>query len=181
MNTNAEVDHLSDWEAGDFWLHLLGAALIPALVALGVALVAALVVGIADNLELPGWLELALGAVIAVATFIGVVWGLLWYGQSLYTVLRHATSWNRSFFWALVVVVVLMGVALYIADRLDVSNWRVVAAIGGVVGVPALIAWIVDALHRVAAWVPMAFGTFMGLVLIGILLVVAQALEPSRR
>lgn len=180
MNTNVEVDHLSDWGAGEFWLHLLGAALIPVLVAAGVALVAALAMVVADNVELPGWLELTLGVLAAVAALFGAVWGLLWYGQSLYSVLRHATSWSRSFFWALLVVMVLVGAAAYVADRLHVADWRVVAGIGGVVGVPALIAWIVDALHRVAAWIPMAFGAFMGLILIGILFAAAQALEPSR-
>ena len=178
MNTtDVEVDHLSDWGAGEWWLHLLGAALIPVLIA-GLAVAGlALVLFIFDRVSLPDLVELGLTLILGAAAAVGAALGLIWYGQSLYEVLRHATSWNRSFLWALLVAAVLIAAALYIADRFDVAEWPVVVAASVALGLPALVAWAVDALHRVAAWIPMAFGAFMCLLVVGILVVIVKALE----
>lgn len=178
MNTNdVEVDHLSDWSTGEWWLHLLGAALIPVLIA-GLAVVGfALVLFIFDRVNLPDLVELGLILILGAAAAVGAVLGLIWYAQSLYEVLRHATSWNRSFLWALLVAALLIAAALYIADRFDVAEWPVVVVASVALGLPVLLAWAADALHRVAAWIPMAFGAFMCLLVVGFLLLAAKALE----
>lgn len=182
-----EVDHLTEWSELQWWVHLGWVLVLPALVALA-AVVAAVLGGwvmervgerraARDVGELLATVCAVVGAVAAALAGLWVALGI--YGQSAYSLLRHSTSWNRSLLWVVVIVGVWIAIGAFILgsspdNETDVWLLAVAAA---VVVIPIVIAFVADALHRIAAWIPMAFGMFMLLLLGVIIFFVDEALK----
>ena len=147
MNHVLAVDHLTDWNLIEWWLHYLGAIAVPVLAAAFVA-AAYLMCRAILLLTLPNLLEAALAATLTAFAFAGAFLGLNWHIELLYDTLRHTSSATRAAVSGLTVAILFAATSVIFANNLGITRRRRLAVIALACAAPAAFSLVGDGLNR---------------------------------
>lgn len=151
MNRTATLDHHTDWDLAQWWVHYVAAIAVPMLAAaivVGLWLAFSAVIGRA---ELSNLTEAALGLLVTVGAFGAGSLGLYWTIELLYGTLRHTSSAPRAAAATLVVAVFHAALAFSVATALGVTDRTWIVAMVLACAVPPGFAQVSDGIVRSTA------------------------------
>lgn len=149
VNHALAVDHLTDWDRPEWWLHYLGAIAVPLLATLLVVAAYRTFQAITRT-DVPDLLKAALSVALAAGAFAVAFLGLSWHIELLYATLRHTSTATRAVLAGLSVAALNAVASAVVAVGLGASRQRL-AVIALACTVPAVFSVVGDGLNRAAS------------------------------